>query len=213
MLYHKLLLFLRLKKDKNMSSKTDIQILSKIQTANSGALFFISDFATIAKTVTIRQALQRLVMLGEIERVSGGIYVRTQKDDHIGTVMPDIEDIANAIARRDRAIIAPTFDFALNRLGLSTQAPMNIIFLTDGVARKFKVCDYTIVFKKASKQNVTIIGEIYRLAKTIGKERLSEEEIEKLVHILTKKNLKSLANDLKLAPEWMRGEIKRKVRK
>jgi len=69
---------------------SDIQILAKIKKAKRGALFFISDFATIGKPDTIRQALQRLVKSGEIDRVSAGIFVRPQIDEIIGKVMPDI---------------------------------------------------------------------------------------------------------------------------
>ncbi len=50
--------------------------------------------------------------------------------------MPSIEQIAETITRRDKARIVPTGIYALNRLGISTQVPMNIVYLTDGVTRK-----------------------------------------------------------------------------
>lgn len=40
------------------------------------------------------------------------------------------------IAKRDKAHIIPTGELALNALGLSTQLPMNVVYLTDGSARK-----------------------------------------------------------------------------
>ena len=124
-----------------------IQILNKIKKAERGTLFFISDFIVFGnQVIKIRQALQRLVKSGEIDRVTAGIFVRPQKDDIIGKVIPDI---AKAIARCDRAKIIPEGDYALNRLGLSTQVPMNIIFLTDGTARKIKIGNYTIIFKNS----------------------------------------------------------------
>lgn len=39
--------------------------------------------------------------------------------------MPSIEQIAEMIARRDKARIVPTGIYALNKLGISTQVPMN----------------------------------------------------------------------------------------
>ena len=162
-----------------MVLKSDIKILIKVKKAKRGTLFFSNDFSAFGKPDAIRQALQRLVKSGEIDRLAAGIFVRPQKDDITGKVMPDIEDVAKAIARRDRTRIVPTGDYALNRLGLSTQVPMNIVYLTDGTSRKIKIGNYTIVFKKVAPKNVAAIGEISRLAiqalKTIGKQCITEE--------------------------------------
>ena len=195
-----------------MVLNSDIQILTKIKKAKRGALFFISDFAAFGKPDAIRQALQRLVKSGEIDRVTAGVFVRPQKDDIIGKIMPDIEDIAKAIARRDRARIVPTGDYALNRLGLSTQVPMNIVYLTDGTARKIKIGNYTIVFKKVAPKNVAAIGEISRLAiqalKTIGKENITVEEIRHIQTVLKNEKRTHLEYDIRLAPAWIREIIK-----
>ena len=200
-----------------MSLKSDIQILAKIKKAKRGALFFIGDFANIGKPDTIRQALQRLVKSGEIDRVSAGIFVRPQKDEIIGKVMPDIEDIAKAIARRDRARIVPTGDYALNRLGLSTQVPMNIIYLTNGTARKIKIGNYTIVFKKVAQKNVAAIGEISRLAiqalKTIGKRNVTKEEIRHIQNVLHNEKLTHLEYDIRLAPAWIQEMMQEVLKK
>jgi predicted transcriptional regulator of viral defense system len=191
---------------------TNIQILKKIKKAKRGTLFFISNFTNFGKSDAIRQALHRLVKSGEIDRVSAGIFVRPQKDDIIGKVMPDIEDIAKAIARRDRARIFPMGDYALNRLGFSTQVPMNIVFLTDGTARKINIGNYTIVFKKVAPKNVSAIGEISRLAiqalKTIGKENVTEEEIRHIQNVLQNEKFTHLEYDIRIAPAWIQEIIK-----
>ena len=195
-----------------MVLSSDIQILAKIKKAKRGALFFICDFGVFGKPDTIRQALQRLVKSGEIDRVAAGIFVRPQKDEIIGKVMPDIENIAKAIARRDRARIVPTGDYALNRLGLSTQVPMNIVYLTDGTARKIKIGNYTVVFKKVAPKNVAAIGEISRLViqalKTIGKECVTKEEIRCIQTVLQNEKPTHLEYDIRLAPAWIQEILK-----
>jgi len=199
-----------------MALHSETQILAKIKKAKRGALFFISDFATFGKPDAIRQALHHLVKSGKIDRISAGIFVRPQKDDIIGKVMPDIEDIAKAIARRDKARIVPTGDYALNRLGLSTQVPMNIVYLTDGTARKIKIGNYTIVFKTVAPKNVAAIGEISRLAiqalKTIGKENITKEEVWHIQTVLQNEKLTHLEYDIRLAPAWIQ-EIMKEVLK
>jgi hypothetical protein len=140
--------------------------------------------------------------------VAHGIYVRPEIDPVVGPVTPGIEAIATAIAKRDKARIIPTGVYALNRLGLSTQVPLNVVYLTDGAARKVKIGKRTIAFKKATPKNVAAIGEISRMAiqalRTIGKEKVTPDEIEKIQQLLKKEKPTHLQHDIRLAPEWIR---------
>ncbi|GHT20105.1 hypothetical protein AGMMS4957_06030 [Bacteroidia bacterium] len=191
-----------------MDINIEIQILRKIKKARRGALFFTDSFSAFGNPDALRKALERLVKSGEIDRISAGIYVRPQMDDIVGKVMPDIEDIAKAIARRDRARIVPTGDYALNRLGLSTQVPMNIVYLTDGTARKIKIGNYTVSFQKTAPKNVSAIGEISRLViqalRSIGKDKVADSEKERIQAFLRNEKLTHLQHDIKLAPAWVR---------
>ncbi|MCL2328541.1 MAG: DUF6088 family protein [Bacteroidetes bacterium] len=196
---------------------TEEQILTRIKKAMGALPFFADNFKSFGNTKTVSKALERLVKSGEIDRVAAGIFVRPQKDNIIGKVMPDIEDIAKAIARRDRARIVPTGDYALNRLGLSTQVPMNIMYLTDGSARKIKIGNYTIVFNKVASKSVAAIGEISRLAiqalKTIGKENVTEREIQHIQSILQNEKPTHLEYDIRLAPAWIQEIMKVSLQK
>ena len=96
--------------------------------------------------------MERLVKSGELDRVAQGIYVRPVIDDFIGNVLPSIEVITVAIAKRDRAKIVPTGSYAMYKLGLTTQVPLNIVFYSDTSARKIKIGKQTITFKKASSK-------------------------------------------------------------
>lgn len=212
----KYLLLLRQENKFNMAESTEIQIVKKIKKAKRGTLFFIDNFAAIASAKTINKALERLVFSGELTRVANGIYVRPTIDPVIGIVYPSIETIAKAIAKRDRARIVPTGTYALNLLGLSTQVPMNIVFLTDGVPRKINISGRKIVFKKTAPKNVAAIGEISKLAiqalRTIGKTKITPEEITKIQDLLRKEKPPRLKHDLFLAPAWIQ-EIIRPVLK
>ena len=199
-----------------MPESTEIQIVKKIKKAKRGALFFVDSFASIASAKTVNKALERLVFSEELVRVAKGIYVRPAIDPVIGVVYPSIETIAKAIAKRDRARIVPTGTYALNLLGLSTQVPMNIVFLTDGVPRKINISGRKIVFKKTAPKNVAAIGEISKLAiqalRTIGKTEVTPEEIAKIQSLLRKEKPARLKHDLFLAPAWIQ-EIIRPVLK
>jgi len=191
-----------------MSESIEIQVLERIKRSPSGTLFFVDSFAKIANSKSVNKALERLVKSGKIERVTQGIYVRPVIDNYIGKVLPSIEEIAVAIARRDRATIIPTGSYAMYKLGLTTQVPLNIVFYTDTSARKIKIGKQTITFKKASSKNLAFIGQISTLAiqalRTIGKEEVTAEEIKQIKKILKNENPKNLQHDLMLAPVWIR---------
>jgi hypothetical protein len=191
-----------------MSETVENQILEKIKKAKRGSLFFVKNFVRVANAKTANKALERLVKAGELERLATGIYYRPATSDLIGKLTPGLETIAIAIARRDRARIVPTGVYALNRLGLSTQVPMNLVFLTDGSARKIQIGKRSIVFKKATPKNVAVVGEISGLAiqalKEIGKEKVVYKEIKHIQEILKNEKPTRLEHDIRLAPAWIR---------
>jgi len=199
-----------------MSDNTELQIIKKIKKARRGTLFFNESFLTIGQTDAIRKALERLVKSGEIQRVAVGIYVRPEIDPVIGKVSPGIDAIVMAIAKRDKARIVPTGIYALNRLGLSTQVPMNVVYLTDGSPRKIQIAGRRVTLKKTTPKNVAAIGEISRLViqalREIGKDKITKQEIEHLQQLLLKEKPVRLEHDFHLAPAWIR-EIMRPVLK
>jgi len=198
-----------------MTESSEIQILKKIKKAKRGSLFFVEDFLNFGNSKAIAKALERLVNKGEISvnkgeisRVARGIYVRFEKDPILGPVKPGAEAIAKAIAKRDKARIVPTGALALNALGLSTQVPMNVVYLTDGAARRINIGKRKIIFKKASPKNLTSIGDISGLAiqalKEIGKDNITENEKRMILEHLKNEDKYRLEHDIRLAPEWIR---------
>ncbi|MGI6321715.1 MAG: DUF6088 family protein [Bacteroidales bacterium] len=188
------------------------QILRKIKKARRGTLFFPEHFSDFGSAKTVGKALVRLMESGELHRVATGIYVRPEKDRVLGVVLPGIEEIAEAIRKRDKARIVPTGSYALYKLGLTTQMPMNVVYYTDSTARKIKVGKQTITFKRASARNLSTIGDISKLAiqalKTIGKDKVTNEELGKIRELLKQEKPFHLQHDLKIAPEWIRKLLK-----
>lgn len=168
----------------------------------------MEDFLRFGNYKTISKALERLVEKEDISRVARGIYARLEKDPILGSIKPGTEAITKAIAKRDKARIIPTGALALNAFGLSTQIPMNVVYLTDGAARKINVGKRTILFKKTSPKNLAAIGEISSLAiqalKEIGKENVTENQKRIILEHLKKEDAYRLEHDIKLAPEWIR---------
>jgi len=179
-----------------------------IQT-EKGKLIFISDFSEFGNYDTVRKSLQRLVFKGLIIRISKGIYYIPKKDDILGTLYPTAEEIGKAIAKRDKARVIPTGAYAQNLLGLSTQIPMNVVYLTDGSARKIKIGNQTIVFKKTSPKNLSpesqLSSLIIQALKSKKENNVTESDKGILKEIIRKSNeFEKIKKDIQLAPVWIR---------
>jgi ribosomal protein S19E (S16A) len=189
------------------------KILKQIETFPKGELFLPADFSELGSPEAIRLSLFRLEKAGVITRVAQGIYVRPKESSLIGKLTPSAEEVAEAIAKRDRIKTIPTGSYALNALGLSTQVPMNIVLLTDGSPREIKVGKRKIKFKRTTPKNLLAKGKISRLViqalKEIGNGKVSEEEEKKILDFLRKENKQDLKHDIALAPVWIQKLMKK----
>lgn len=186
----------------------DDKVIAKIKKAKRGSLFFTEDFLSFGSAKAVAKALERMVEKEEVFRVARGIYARLEKDPILGLLKPSTEAIAQAIAKRDKARIVPTGILALNALGLSTQVPMNVVYLTDGAKRKIDLGKRKILFKNTAPKNLSAIGKISSLViqalKEIGKDNCTENEIQIILKQLAKEEPYRLEHDIRLAPEWIR---------
>lgn len=193
------------------------KVILKIKKAKRGSLFFAEDFLSFGTAKAVAKALERLVIKEMISRVTRGIYARLQTDPVFGTLKPSTEAIARAIAKRDKARVIPTGSLALNALGLSTQVPMNAVYLTDGTARKIDLGKRKIIFKKTSTKNLSAIGQIssvvIQAAREIGKDNTFENEKQIIIDHLKKEDPYRLEQNIKLAPEWIRIIMRQALKK
>lgn len=172
-----------------------------------GSVLFVDDFLDFGSPESVKKALLRLKEKGCLVHLAHGIYLYPKIDKELGILYPSTEEIANAIARRDKARIVPTGVQALNRLGLSTQVPMKVVYLTDGAAHSIKIGKRTITFKKASPKNLLTTGEISTLViqalKVIGQNEVDDVILSRLKIILKKETGENILHDAKLAPAWI----------
>lgn len=192
------------------------KILQRIGAFPKGELFFPSDFCELGSSEAVRLSLFRLEKEKVIARVAQGVYVRPKESGLIGKLIPTAEEVAEAIAKRDRIRTVPTGSYALNALGLSTQVPMNIVLLTDGSPREIKVGKRKIKFKKTTPKNLLAKGRISRLViqalKEIGNGKVKENEEQKILELLEKEDEKYLKHDIALAPVWIQKIMKKALR-
>ncbi len=182
------------------------QIEQKISKLKKGTLIFVSDF-NLDYEIT-RKTLQRLTTKKMLLRISQGIYYKPLTDEKLGIIYPSIEQLAEAIAKRDKARIIPTGSYAMYKLGLTTQIPMNVVYLTDGSARKIQIKRQKINFKKTSPRNLAVkhqlTGLIIQSLKEIGEKNITSKELNILKKIITKNGEhKKIQDNIKYAPVWI----------
>jgi len=171
-------------------------------------LFFVSDFLQYGNYDTVRKTLQRLVTKSVLIRISKGIYYYPKIDEILGILYPTAEEIAKSIAKRDKAKIIPTGAYAQHLLGLSTQIPMNVVYLTDGSARKIKISNQTIVLKKTSPKNLYFESKLSSLIiqslKSLKENNINETVKHKLADIIKQSGeIEKIKKDIKNAPIWI----------
>lgn len=190
-----------------MSQSIENKVLEHLKYRQRGKIYFTNDFATLGTSESIRKSLSNLVKKDILIRLTQGIYLYPKIDKDLGVLYPSVDDVCRAIAKRDKARIEPTGIFALHSLGLSTQIPVNVVYLTDGIPRKIKYGNRTIKFKKTAPKNLAMKGKVSSLViaalKQIGKENVSQEVELQLTKALKKESVENVKHDAQLAPVWI----------
>lgn len=187
-------------------------VMKSIDESQPHSIFFISDYADLGAAETIRKILHEATISGVLEKAGHGIYIKP-KISRFGKVPVPLEKIAREIAARDKCQILPTGSTAANLIGLSTQVPMNLSYITTGSTRAIKIGDRKISFRHASPKNFAAKGSVIPLLiqgiKEIGAENISGVEYEAIRLFIDKQQDPYLQEDLQLAPAWIQRIIKK----
>jgi hypothetical protein len=188
-----------------------------IEQAKEGTVLVPDDFTTCGTPDAVRSGLSRLCRNGKLHRFAKGIYYIPLYDKWDGTPRePSLDAIAHKIAQRDNARIIPTGAYALNRLGLSTQVPANIVYITDGSARQVKFGEgRSITFRHSNNLgNFAYQSKLMQLAvlsmREIGENAITEAQIGKIKSMITEHvSEEDFKHDIVLAPTWVKTILQR----
>ena len=188
----------------DMNESISSQIENKIKRSKPGQIILPSDFKDLGTSTAIRKTLSRLVDQKVLVRMGQGVYVIHIHDKFFGEVLPSMEEIAASLAEKEHVKIMPTGQYALNKIGLSNQVPMKLVFLTNGTKKNINIGKSSIVFQPTTTKKLAMMGSISSLLflglEELDLNRLTESEIEKIINLLKKEDQNNLKHDLKLAP-------------
>ena len=187
-----------------MNESINSQIEAKIRRSRPGQIFLPSDFKDLGTSAAIRKTLSRLAKQESLIRMGKGIYVTAVHDKVFGAVLPSLDEIATELARKEHVKIMPTGQYALNKIGFSTQVPAKLVFLTNGSKKNISVGKSSIVFLPTTNKRLAMIGPISALLflglEDLDLKKLSKSQLDKIISLIKQEDVKKLKHDLKLAP-------------
>lgn len=198
----------------NIATRGNIKatVMEKIVESQPHSVFFITDYTDLGAAETIRKILFEATLRGILEKAAHGIYVKP-KESRFGKVPIPLEKVATKIAERDKCRILPSGSTAANLIGLSTQVPMNLSYITTGSTRTIEIGDRKIFFRHASPKNFASKGTAMPLLiqglREIGEENVTGAEYEAVRRFIEKQQDPYLQEDLRLAPVWIQRIIKK----
>ena len=191
----------------------DNKVISRIYGRGRGWAFTKIDFVSEFGEDNIHKSLSSLEKSGRSRRVCRGVYDYPRYSDLLKQdLSPDMDQVAQALARKFNWRIFPSGDVALNLLGLSTQVPAKWVYLSDGPNREYKLDKQTLSFKKTVLKDLGFSlresGLIVQALKALGKEHVDAKVITSLRNRLNAKDCKRILNDTRTVTSWIYKIIK-----
>jgi len=189
------------------AASTDTRIAARLRQQGPGWVFTPADFSDLGSRAAVASALKRHKAAGAIRQIDRGLYDVPRSHPRLGTLWPTLEAVVEALQRRDAVRLQPTGAYAANGLGLSTQVPMRVVFLTDGAQRRLRLGKLEITFKRTTPRNMATAGRasgaVIQALRWLGKRSVDERTIRHLRRTLDADAKRQLLADLRHAPAWI----------
>lgn len=189
------------------------QIEEEILKMPAGRVFIVSDFIDSVSYDNARKICIRLENKGKIRRILPGIYDKPLYSKILDQeVAPDINVVAEAIARKNNWSIIPSGNVALNLLGISTQVSAKWEYLSSGDTKEYQIGNTSISFAHRADKELnrmsTKTALIIQAIKALGDENISDEIIAKFASRLSDVEKDTLLIEAKPTTAWIYEIIK-----
>lgn len=186
------------------------KILNEAARLPEGALISAMELLHLGSRAAVDQALKRLKTQKELMSIGRGIYVRPVKT-RFGPRAPAAEKVIERFAATRAETIVPHGAAAANSLGLTTQVPTKLVYLTSGRSRKLKLGAQVVEMQHAPRWMLLpshrAAGEAVRALEWIGEHRAAEA-LTVLKRRLPRPALEELVALRPALPDWMSKSIR-----
>ncbi len=185
------------------------KIMSEAKTLPEGALISAKEFLHLGSRAAVDQALRRLKGRNELMSIDRGVYVRPVKT-RFGMRAPAAEKVIERFAATRAETVVAHGAAAANSLGLTTQVPTKLVYLTSGRSRKLKLGAQVIEMRHSPQWMLLpshrAAGEAVRALEWIG-ERRAPQALTVLKQKLSPSTVDELVALRPVLPTWMSKSI------
>jgi len=196
------------------------KIKEKIEKAPKMTLYFLEDFSSFGDYASIKEAISRLILKGNLTYIAKGIYMKTYFSPLLEeNVSPNVYEVAKKIARKNKWTITLEGNTALNSLGLSTQVPAGYYYASSGRSRNIKLKVGIIIhFKHVPSREIVGLcnknAQIVEAIKTIGKNKLQTSDYSAIRRLLAMEEERELLlQETRHCRKWVKQEIEKILEK
>ena len=189
------------------------KVLAQMQ-RNAREVHISKDFLDLGSRAAVDLALFRLVKNKAIQRIGRGLYHIPQINSRLGiTVSPNMDAVAQALARRTGSRVVPSGAVAANSLGLSTQVPAKPVYMTDGRTRSVRVGNTVIVLKHTPPKDLPLgspmSAMVFQALRHLGHKAVGLETITRLRRRLSRTERQRLLKDVHHITDWVAAAVRK----
>ncbi|MCY4635166.1 MAG: DUF6088 family protein [Acidobacteria bacterium] len=181
-------------------------IRAGIRRLPKGTPFTSERFLKLGSRSAVDRTLSRLASRGEIQRLARGVFVRPRTSRFVGTVLPDVLDVVETIARNNGETVQIHGAEAARRFKLSTQVPTAPVLHTSASSRTIRIANTTVrMVHTSNHRRLQFAGEAAGAALSalwyLGKNNVTPEAVATIKAALGPAEFQRLCSaDM---PAWM----------
>lgn len=196
-----------------MTTTVQDAILDRIRSQGRGKVFIPKDFLDLGSRDAADQSLSRLVRSGDILRLGRGLYHYPRMNQRLGIPLgPDLDEIADALARQTGSRVVVSGAAAANRLGLSTQVPAKPVYLSDGRTRLVKIGNTTIQIRHAAPKELPVGSRtsamVFQALRHLGQAVVNDKVIGQIRRALSPDQRRVLLQDARYTTDWIASVVR-----
>jgi len=185
------------------------RILEYAQTQPEGTVLGPKELLHLGSRPAVDQALRRLVGKNELLKLYRGAYVRPVETKY-GVRAPEPAKVVESIKRAQAETVVPHGAAEANALGLTTQVPTRIVYLTSGKSRTLTLGAQVVEMKHAPRWMLMgspgEVGRVVRALEWLG-ERRAPAALMSLKQTLPLSQVQELVAVRAALPGWLAKSI------
>ena len=159
----------------------------------------------LGNRAAVDQALSRLARSGRLMRICHGVYM-CPVETRFGRCAPRVGQAIAALSALWGETIVPCGGAAANYLGLTTQNPVRVVYLTSGPSRRLHFGGIVVELRHAPRWQLAAphsrAGEVIRALAWLGPEGV-EDHLNSVLPTLSEEEMDELLAARAVMPNWM----------